>query len=126
MHGIDEHARLPEAAVYPKTHALVLFVYRVTRDYPRREWYGLVAQMRQCAVSVPANIVEGCGRATNPDFARFLHNAIGSANELRYYAELSRDLDYLTPDEAHELDLRTTEVIRMLVALSRSVHSLHR
>ena len=107
--------------VHPRAHALVLLVYRVTRDYPRREWYGLVAQMRESAVSVPANVVEGCGRATDPDFARFLDNAIGSANELRYYAELSRDLDYLTTEQARQLTDHATEVIRMLVALARSI-----
>ena len=109
--------------VFPKAHALALFVYRSTPLMPREERFGLAQQMRGCARSVPANLVEGCGRRTRRHFAHFIDMSIGSANELLYYAILCRDLEYLPPDLCAELERRTVEVIRMLVALARAVRT---
>jgi four helix bundle protein len=78
--------------VWQKSHELVLEIYRISRDFPREELFGLTSQMRRCAVSVPSNIAEGCGRGSDPDFARFLIIAMGSCSELEYQVLLSRDL----------------------------------
>ena len=51
--------------------------YRETRDFPKEEVYGLTAQMRRAAVSVPSNIVEGCSRESEAEFLRFLDIAFG-------------------------------------------------
>src|SRR5947209_6396749 len=81
--------------VWQKSHELVLQVYRISRDFPREEFFGLTSQMRRCAVSVRSNIAEGCGRGSDPDFARFLIIAMGSSSELEYQLLLSRDLGYV-------------------------------
>ena len=107
--------------VWKKSHALTLLVYRQTRSFPRDELYGLVAQMRGSARSIPANIAEGSGRSSRADLARFLDMSMGSANELSYYIELARDLDYITAEAAALLDSLAAEVNRMLVALARTV-----
>ena len=57
---------------------LVLLVYELTARFPREELYGLTAQMRLTAVSVPSNIVEGCARDSQADYLRFLSIAFGS------------------------------------------------
>lgn len=109
---------------FPPAHRLALFVFReVTPRLPRSERYGLDPQMRQCARSIPANLMEGCGRRTNKDFARFIDNSTGSANELLYYAMLCRDLSFLPAELVDELERRVLEVIRMLVALARGVRT---
>ena len=110
-------------AVHRKAHELVLLVYRISPQLPASERYELTRQMRECAVSVPANIVEGCGRGTDADFARFLDIAAGSANELRYYIELARDLGFLEAGVAAMLHTRATEVIMMLAALIHAVRA---
>ncbi|HUF13144.1 MAG TPA: four helix bundle protein [Longimicrobiales bacterium] len=107
--------------VWVKGHALALDIHRLTHAYPRREIFGLAAQMRGAARSIPANVAEGCGRDSRKDFARFLDIASGSANELAYYVELSRDLGYLMPDESARLTDRISEVGRMLVGLRATV-----
>jgi four helix bundle protein len=57
-------------------------IYEVTRHYPKEEVFGLVAQMRRCAVSIPSNIAEGAARNSRKEFLQFLHIALGSAAEL--------------------------------------------
>ena len=66
--------------------------YRETRDFPKEEVYGLTAQMRRAAVSVPSNIVEGCARESQGEYLRYLEIAFASLRELHYQVDLSRRL----------------------------------
>lgn len=68
--------------VWQRAIELVETVYQVTGQMPREEMYGLVSQMRRCAVSIPSNIAEGYRRKTKKDHLQFLHIADGSAAEL--------------------------------------------
>ena len=107
--------------VWKKSHALVLEAYRVSRDFPRDELFGLTSQMRRCAVSMPSNIAEGCGRGSDPDFARFLLMAMGSSSELEYQLLLSKDLGYLDTALHQNLETKVIEVKRMLASLINKV-----
>ena len=62
---------------------LVTDVYSVSKNFPVKESYGLVNQMRKAAVSIPSNIAEGAGRQTSKEFIQFLHIAQGSLSEDR-------------------------------------------
>lgn len=64
--------------VLEKAHKLVLLIYRITGSFPKEERYGLISQIRRAAASTPTNIAEGCGKYTQPDFARYLQHAFGS------------------------------------------------
>ena len=77
---------------------LVISVYEHTRGFPADELYGLVSQMRRCAVSTAANIVEGCGRRTEAEFDRFLDISFGSLRELGYFIDLSGRLGFLSAE----------------------------
>jgi four helix bundle protein len=81
--------------LWQKSHAFVLSVYISTRAFPRDELYGLSAQFRRAAVSVPANIAEGFRKQSQLDKARFLNIAEGSLEECRYYLILAHDLGYI-------------------------------
>lgn len=74
---------------------LALVVYNATRAFPKEEQFGLAAQMRWAAVSVPSNIVEACARDSQSDYLRFLGMAYGSASELLYQVSLAFRLKYL-------------------------------
>ena len=89
--------------VFGLADSLVLQTYFRTRAFPRSEVFGLVAQMRRCAVSVAANIVEGCGRRSERDYDRFLDISFASLRELGYYLDLSVRLSYLDQDSASDL-----------------------
>ena len=110
-----------ELKVWQRSHGLTLGIYRASKTFPKDELFGLTSQTRRAAVSVPANIAEGCGRGTDPDFGRHLQIAMGSANELDYHMLLAHDLGMLHPDKYSPLNDSVTEVKRMLAALVRKV-----
>jgi four helix bundle protein len=112
--------RFEDLIVWQKSHALKLLEDKVTKQFPRKEVFGLTAQMRRAAVSVAANIAEGFSKRGQIDKARYMNTAQGSLEELRYFFILSRDLEYL-PGKAVWADL--DEVARLLGAYVRSLLS---
>ena len=113
-----DHRRLRAFVVADE---LVLSVYEATRLFPTEELYGLVSQMRRAAVSIPSNIVEGCGRDTNAEYLRFFDIAFGSARELGYQITLAQRLGYLPDLEGNELAELADECNRVLSGLIRSL-----
>lgn len=95
-------------------------MYKATASFPRYELFGLTSQMRRCSASISANIAEGSGRGTVPEFIRFLRMALGSANELERHLLLARDLNFIGPTSYEDLVGRAMELQRMLASLIRS------
>lgn len=110
-----------QLGVFWDAHRLVLEVYRACRGFPAIELYGLGAQMRRAAGSIPTNLAEGSGRSTPADFARFIDVASGSLHELEYQIILARDFGYLSDDQCADLDERVSTVGRQLNGLRRSL-----
>jgi len=80
--------------VWQKAYRLVLEIYKITKDFPKSETYGLAQQMRRAAVSLPSNIAEGYGRRHKTEYKQFLSIAYGSLSELETQYLLSIDLGY--------------------------------
>jgi four helix bundle protein len=74
---------------------LVTEVYKLTKRFPKEEMFGLTAQIRRSAVSVPSNIAEGAARSGPREFAQFLNVARGSLSELETQLLIAVDLGYL-------------------------------
>lgn len=89
--------------VWTKAHHLTLELYRVSRSFTREELYGVTSQLRRAAVSIGANLAEGCGRRSSAELARFVRIAMGSASELDYHLLLSRDLGFMMISRAAQL-----------------------
>ena len=106
-----------DLVVWQKAMGLVRDVYRVTRNFPSDEMYGLTGQIRRAAVSVPSNLAEGHGRNSRREFRQFIGQARGSLTELETQLEIARDLGYLGPAPAAELLFRANEVGRMINGL---------
>ncbi len=102
--------------VWDKSHQLTLGVYQATATFPQEERYGLTSQIRRAAVSISANIAEGCGRNGEAELARFLQIALGSASELEYHLLLAQDLGYLDTIQEKDLASEVVEVKRMLTS----------
>ena len=108
--------------VWKRAHALAQAVRRaVWRYFPRRGYAQLVDQLTRAAESVAENIVEGCGAATQREFARFVDMAIKSANETEYELLLSRDYGILPPQPWRDLSTETAEIRMMTYGLRRRV-----
>ena len=100
--------------VWQKAHELVLEIYKVTSRFPKEEIYGLTNQIRRASVSVPANVVEGYSRNSTKEYIKFLFNARGSLEEVRYFLHLAKDLQYLPEGEYQFLEDGYKQVSKML------------
>ena len=107
--------------VWQKAVRFVTEIYRSTRGFPREEIYGLTAQIRRCAVSIPSNIAEGYGRHSTNDYLRFLNVAVGSLYELQTQIEISQNLSYLPQTVHNNLFEQTRELERMLTSLRTKI-----
>ncbi len=101
--------------VWKKSMELVTVVYKITKQFPADERYGLIDQMRRAAVSVPSNIAEGHARRTKVDFARFLRMSLGSCTELETQTMIACNLDYVSKSEADQI-LDQSLLIRKMIS----------
>ena len=109
--------------VCKRSHQLVLDLNRITILFPRTESYRLTAQIRRAGVSIPSNIVEGCGRSSDTELAMFCDVARGSASELEYQLLLAHDLKLIQPDDYEQLVQQTTEIKRILTVFFRRLRA---
>jgi len=100
---------------------LVATVYRVTQLFPKEELYGLTAQLRRAAVSIPSDIAEGQGRKSKPEFRHFLHNAAGSLMEVETQLTIAAVLGYLGQEKEAETLTQTNELGRIINGLILSL-----
>ena len=112
-----------DLAVWSKSHALAVAVFRATQRVKRGEFPGLVPQLRRAAASIPTNIAEGCGHARQGEFARFLQMGMASASELEYLLLLAQELGMLPRRVYEQLESQVKEIKRMLTSLIQRVRS---
>ena len=110
-----------ELQVWQKAMALVRETYVRTRMFPREEVYGLAAQMRRSAITIPSNIAEGQGRLSKGEFKQFLGVARGSLLELETQILIAKDLRYFDEQHADAMVSQSQEVLRMLNGLLDSL-----
>ncbi|MDR6196774.1 four helix bundle protein [Siphonobacter sp. SORGH_AS_0500] len=92
-----------ELKVWKECRMLTAEVYRVTRGFPKEELFGLTSQMRRCAVSIPSNIAEGCGRNHFRDSLQFFFISRGSLYELETQMYIASDQNYILESEVNTL-----------------------
>ncbi|HYV97685.1 MAG TPA: four helix bundle protein [Gemmatimonadaceae bacterium] len=107
--------------VWKKGMLLTREIYVLTRSFPKEERYGLIAQMRAAAISVPTNIAEGNGRATAGEYMNALSNARGSVYELHSLCLVSVDLGYVQRPELQTSLNLIDDIERMLARLRSSL-----
>jgi four helix bundle protein len=108
---------------WQKAIALVTEIYRITRQFPKEEIYGLTSQIRRAAVSVPSNIAEGQARLSKLEFKNFLSHARSSLVEIETQLLIARNLNYLPEPAADRLLKQVTEVARILNGLLNTVRT---
>lgn len=107
--------------VWQKAIELVTEVYKMTEGFPRKEEFGLTAQLRKAAISVPSNIAEGLTRKTTKDKLHFLNMGQASLSEMDTQLEIAVRLEYLYQRAFEDIQGRLMEVQWLRSGLSRSI-----
>ncbi len=109
--------------VWEKADAFALAVYRASRVFPKEETFGLQAQLRRSALSVPLNIVKGYGRQGKKELRQFLNIALGSLAESDYLLSVCRRLSFLSVQDYNYLYSLRCETGRLLWKFYQSIKS---
>ena len=97
--------------------------YKLTRDFPKEEVYGITSQIRKAAVSIPADIAEGYGREYRQEYIQFLRIAQGSLKELETHLILSQRINLATSDQVTPLLQQCESIGKQLRALIRALQN---
>ena len=103
--------------VWQKSVELVVNVYTLTKTFPDSERFGLIPQMQRAAVSIPANIAEGYGRAHRREYVQHLSIAKGSLAELETHLIISGKLKYVTRSQCRDIWKLAQDIGKMLAKL---------
>jgi len=107
--------------VWQLARELAVAVDAAVRRFPRSDRGVVAGQLRRAALSVPANIAEGCGKSSRKDTVRFLQIALASAKETENHILIANDLHYLSPATRDELLSRVHSIQRMPIGLMRNL-----
>ncbi len=107
--------------VWKRSMQIVAGVYRLSKSFPPEERFGLTAQMRRCAVSIPSNIAEGYHRSTRRDYRHFVQHAFGSCAELETQVLIVKQLALVDEQTLQPIMEQVQIVMKMLNVL---VHRL--
>ena len=110
-----------ELNVWQKAFELVKEVYQISKNFPNKEQFGLISQIRRAAVSIPPNIADGAGKMRKKEFAHFLSISLGSSYELETQLIISLELKFTNTDTFKNTEQLITEVQRMIRGLQKSL-----
>ena len=105
-------------------HKLVLMIYDITKQFPKEEMFGLVSQIRRCAVSITSNIAEGFSRLSYKEKARFYSISLGSITELQNQILIAKDVNYITKEQFQNIAKQSIKVHKITNGLIKSSKNL--
>lgn len=108
------YQKYTELEVWKIARTFTAYIYNPTSSFPKEETYGLVSQIRRCAISIPSNIAEGSGRQHPRETMQFLAIARGSLYELETQIYVSFDIG-LIPEIQLQESLSQIEVLGKLI-----------
>ena len=107
--------------IWKRSIEVVEDIYKITKNFPKEEIYGLTSQLRRSAVSIPSNIAEGFARFHNKEYRQFLFISLGSCAELSTQIIIALRLDYLESNEADQLLNEIDEISKMTMSLIKKL-----
>jgi len=110
-----------ELKVWQKAIELVTNTYLKTQNFPKEEVFGLTSQIRRCAISIPSNIAEGCGRNTDKDFNNFLGIYLGSAFEFETQLIICKNLNFINQADFNYLESEIQHIQNMIIKLKSAL-----
>lgn len=109
---------------WKECHELVLEIYRIVNQFPKKEQFGLSSQMERAGISITSNIAEGFGRFTYKEKARFYSISSGSVSEIKNQLILAKDLHYISTEEFQNINLKANKCHKLVRGLIRSTLAL--
>jgi four helix bundle protein len=109
--------------VWQRAVQLSVAIYKATEQFPRTEVYGLTSQLRRAGVSIASNVAEGYGRGSRGEYKHFLGMARGSYHEVQTQVVIARELAFGEPLGLDKVELLSTEVGKMLVAIIKKLEA---
>ena len=110
-----------ELKVWKLSIELSKLVFEITRTFPNEHKFGLSNQLFRCAVSIPSNIAEGCGRKLDKEFKQFVSISLGSSFELETQIIIAKEVDLITLEQFDIINNKLLEIQKMLNGLSKSL-----
>lgn len=109
--------------VWQEAHKLVLEIYKITKDFPKDELFGLTNQIRRASVSITSNISEGFNRNSSKEKLQFYYIALGSLAETQNQLLIARDIEYIKQDIFDKIGAQVTTVQKLLNGFIKSTRS---
>lgn len=106
--------------VWQKSADLAVFIYEVTKQFPRDELYGLTSQLRRAAISISSNMAEGFKRSSRKEKLQFYSISLGSLSEVESQLEIARRLNYISEESYNKALDYVYSIGRMLERLRLS------
>ena len=107
--------------VWQNAIAIANYTYKLTKTFPKAEFYGLTNQLQRAAVSIASNIAEGSAKPSNVEFAHYLDTALGSAYEVETQLLIANKVGYIENEKYNELHNRIIDIEKQLAGLIRSL-----
>src|SRR5688572_13115301 len=98
MNNTNKIKSFTDLVAWQKAHNLTLEIYKITKDFPKEEIFGLTNQLRRAAVSITSNISEGFSRKSSKEKSQFFYLSLGSLTETQSQLLIARDLNYMSKD----------------------------
>ena len=117
--------RMEELDVFKKAHTLTLDLYKLTKQFPVEEKFGLTSQIRRCSTSICANLMEGNHKNNKKEYRQSAGISRGSVGELKYHLLLSKDLAYISKNDYLCCSKTADDISKMLHGLIRSLETIH-
>jgi four helix bundle protein len=111
-----------ELRIWQDSIDLVEDIYKMTKDLPKNEEFGLISQMRRCSVSIPSNIAEGSGRESDKDFRRFIGISLSSSFELETQLIIANRIGYIKKENFNQVIGELSKIQKMIFMFRKKIN----
>jgi four helix bundle protein len=109
---------------WQEAYNLAILVYKITKNFPKEELFGITSQIRRAVISIASNIAEGFSRNSVKEKIQFYYTALGSLTEVRNQADLSKGIGYLEEEKYREIENQSLKCDKLIHGLIKSCKSL--
>lgn len=118
--------KFTDLEVWKNSHELTIFIYKITKSFPKEEIFGITSQIRRASVSIESNIAEGFSRFHFKDRLNFYYQSRGSASEVQTQLLIVKDLEYISQSDFNKAFDLSQKVLIILSGLIKSTENMTR